>query len=54
MIMTCRESVAMGDLKDNTNLELPSKQVGFKMSFCGEITNVSCRDEFSDRGRLIK
>ena len=35
-------------LKDNTNLELPSKRKGLKMSFDRKIMSISCRIDFSD------
>ena len=41
-------------LKDNTNLELPSKRMGLKMSLCGKITTVSCRIDFRDCNLFCK
>ena len=41
------------NLKDNNNLELPSKPKGLKMSFCEKIMIISCRIEFSEHARLI-
>ena len=39
-------------LKDNTYLELPSKQKGLKMDFCGKITTISCQIYISDCNHL--
>ena len=39
-------------LKDNTNSELPSKQVGLKMAFSEKITTISCRIDLSDCNHL--
>ena len=35
-------------MKDNTNLELSSKQKGLKMSLSGKIASISCQIDFND------
>ena len=39
-------------MKDNTNLELPSKRKGLKMSFSEKITSISCQIDFSDSNHI--
>ena len=37
-----------GHLKNNTNLELPQKRKGLKMSVSGKIMTISCQINFVD------